>query len=130
LENANILPLYSALLLGTPLLLALARRDDRLMLAVSVGIYLAARVFSLNLSTWPVAGTWLFNPIAWQLIFAIGIFAGRRLKRGGIAYDARLFAACLAVVAIAAVLRTHAFGHASRLSQGILTPLDPAPAAP
>src|SRR5256886_4287048 len=40
------------------------------------------------------------SPIAWQLIFAIGIFAGRRLKRGGIAYDARLFAACLAVVAI------------------------------
>ncbi len=106
LENANILPLYIALLLMTPLLLALARRDDRLMLAASAGIYLAARAFSLNLSTWPIEGTWFFNPIAWQLIFAIGIFAGRRLKRGGIAYDARLFAACLAVVAIAAVVRT------------------------
>src|SRR6267143_4244167 len=91
LENANILPLYIALLLMTPLLLVLARRDDRLMLAASAGIYLAARAFSLNLSTWPVEGTWFFNPIAWQLIFAIGIVAGRRLKRGGIAYDARLF---------------------------------------
>jgi hypothetical protein len=124
LENANILPLYIALLLMTPLLLVLARRDDRLMLAASAGIYLAARVFSLNLSTWPVEGTWFFNPIAWQLIFAIGIFAGRRLKRGGIAYDARLFAACLAVVAIAAVVRTDAFGHASRLWQDVRGVLD------
>src|SRR6201987_6340554 len=33
LENANILPLYIALLLMTPLLLVLARRDDRLVLA-------------------------------------------------------------------------------------------------
>ena len=49
----------------TPLLLVLARRDDRLMLAASAGIYLAARAFSLNLSTWPVEGTWFFNPIAW-----------------------------------------------------------------
>src|SRR5262249_19440816 len=73
---------------------------------------------------WPVAGTWLFNPIAWQLIFAIGIFAGRRLKRGGIAYDARLFAACLAVVAIAAVLRTDAFGYASGLWQDMRNLLD------
>src|SRR5215470_12953733 len=110
LENANILPLYIVLLL-----LALARRDDRLMLAASAAIYLATRAFSLNLPTWPVEGTWFFNPIAWQLIFAIGIFAGRRLKRGGIGYDARLFAACLAVVVIAAVVRTEAFGYASGL---------------
>jgi len=117
LENANILPLYIVLLLMTPLLLALARRNDRLMLAASAGIYLAARAFSLNLPTWPVEGTWFFNPIAWQLIFAVGIFAGRRLKRGGIAYDARLFAACLAIVALAAEVRTDAFGFASGLWQ-------------
>src|SRR6266576_3956431 len=124
LENANILPLYIALLLTTPLLLVLARRDDRLMLAASAGIYLAARAFSLNLSTWPVEGTWFFNPIAWQLIFAIGIFAGRRLKRGGIAYDARLFAVCLAIVAIAAVVRTDAFGYALGLWQHVRDVLD------
>ena len=124
LENANILPLYIALLLMTPLLLALARRDDRLMLAASAGIYLAARAFSLNLPTWPVEGTWWFNPIAWQLIFAIGIFAGRRLKRGGIAYDARLFAACLAIVAIAAVVRTDALGYGSGLWQDVRDVLD------
>src|SRR5256886_1852784 len=124
LENANILPLYIALLLMTPLLLALARRDDRLMLAASAGIYLAARALSLNLPTWPVEGTWFFNPIAWQLIFAIGIVAGRRLKRGGIAYDARLFAACLAIVAIAGVVRTDALGYASGLWQHVHDVLD------
>ena len=124
LENANILPLYIALLLMTPLLLVLARRDDRLMLAASAGLYLAARAFSLNFPTWPVEGTWWFNPIAWQLIFAIGIFAGRRLKRGGIAYDARLFAACIAFVAIAAVVRTEAFGYASGLWQHVHDMLD------
>jgi hypothetical protein len=124
LENANILPLYIVLLLMTPLLLALARRDDRLMLAASAGIYLAARTLSLNLPTWPVEGTWFFNPIAWQLIFAIGIVAGRRLKRGGIAYDARLFAACLAIVAIAAVVRTDALGYASGLWQHLHDVLD------
>jgi hypothetical protein len=118
------LPLYIALLLMTPLLLVLARRDDRLMLAASAGIYLAARAFSLNLPTWPVEGAWFFNPIAWQLIFAIGIFAGRRLKRGGIAYDARLFAACLAVVVIAAVVRTEAFGYASGLWEHVHDMLD------
>ena len=124
LDNANILPLYIALLLVTPLLLVLARRDNWLMLAASAGIYLAARAFSLNLPTWPVEGTWFFNPLAWQLIFAIGIFAGRRLKRGGIAYDARLFAASLAVVAIAAVVRTDAFGYASGLWQSVRDVLD------
>src|SRR5256886_13131437 len=64
------------------------------------------------------------SPIAWQLIFAIGIFAGRRLKRGGIAYDARLFAACLAVVAVAAVVRTDVFGYASGLWQDVRDVLD------
>jgi len=76
------------------------------------------------LSTWPVEGTWCFNPIAWQLIFAIGIFAGRRVKRGGVAYDARLFVVCLAVVAIAAVVRTNAFGYASGLWQHMRDVLD------
>src|SRR6266478_1967581 len=102
LDNVNILPLYIALLLITPLLLVLARRDDRLMLLASAAIYLAARVFSLNLPTWPLEGSWFFNPIAWQLLFAIGLFAGRRLKRDGIGYDARLYAVSLAVVVLAA----------------------------
>src|SRR5205823_5130018 len=44
--------------------------------------------------------------------------------RGGIAYDTRLFAACLAVVAIVAVVRTDAFGYASGLWQDVRDVLD------
>src|SRR5258705_11435074 len=77
----------------------------------------SGRVFSLNLRTWTLEGSWFFNPIAWQLLFAIGLFAGRRLKRDGIGYDARLYAVSLAVVVLAAVVRTDAFGYASGLWQ-------------
>ena len=96
----------------TPLLLALARRDDRLMLAASAGIFWR-RARSLSICQPGPLREPGSSPLAWQLIFAIGIFAGRRFKSGGIAYDVRLFAACLAVVAIAAVVRTDAFGYAS-----------------
>ena len=88
----NILPLYILLLAATPALLALARRDRRLMLVVSAAIYLAARTFALNIPTWPVDGVWFFNPFAWQLVFAIGLAVGISM-RGGMARDARLFAA-------------------------------------
>src|SRR5258708_14639561 len=64
LENANILPLYIALLSMTPLLLVLARRDAPLMLAASAGLYLAARACSLTMPTWPLEGTSVFKPIA------------------------------------------------------------------
>src|SRR5262249_49246623 len=47
-----------------------------------------------------------------------------RIKCGGIAYDARLFVACLAIVAIAAVVRTDAFGYASGLWQNAHDVLD------
>jgi hypothetical protein len=50
LENANILPLYIALLLMTPLLLALARRDDRLMLAAAASDVASVEGFSPRLS--------------------------------------------------------------------------------
>ena len=97
--NVNILPLYVVLLLITPALLVLARRNDWLMLLASGLIYLAARVFALNLPSWPLDGGWYFNPLAWQFIFAIGLFVGRRLRSGGIPFDRRLFALCLAVLA-------------------------------
>jgi hypothetical protein len=97
LENANILPLYIVLLLMTPLLLALARRDDRLMLAASAGIYLAARAFSLNLPTWPVEGTWWFNRCFRLCVGAVAARAGRaRLQDRSRIGSARAFPrACL-----------------------------------
>jgi hypothetical protein len=115
--NVNILPLYVVLLLITPALLVLARRNDWLMLLASGLIYLAARVFKLNLPSWPLDGGWYFNPLAWQFIFAIGLFVGRRLRSGGIPYDRRLFALCLAVLAGSLAVLTDGFG----LVPGLLT---------
>jgi hypothetical protein len=106
----NILPLYIVLLLATPGLLALARRDRRLMLLASAGLYLAARAFGWNMPTWPVEGAWFFNPFAWQLVFAIGLAIGIGLREGGMRRDRRLFAASLTVVAVSAFLVTNGFG--------------------
>ena len=110
LGNVDILPLYIVLLLLTPPLLVLARRNDWLMLATSVALYAAARAFELNLPRWPLDGGWYFNPFAWQLIFAIGLFVGRRIRSGGIGYDRRVFALCLALLAAAAIVVTDGFG--------------------
>ncbi|HML15128.1 MAG TPA: OpgC domain-containing protein [Xanthobacteraceae bacterium] len=109
LGNVNILPMYIMLLLMTPALLWLARRNDWLMLAASATFYAVVRVFEVNMPTWPLDGGWYFNPLAWQLLFAIGIFVGRRVRRGGIGYDRRLFALCLAIVVGAAFAVTDGF---------------------
>jgi hypothetical protein len=124
LENVNILPLYVALLLMTPALLVLARRNDWLMLMGSVALYAVARAFELNVPSWPLDGGWYFNPLTWQLIFAIGVFVGRRVKNGGIGYDRRVYALCLALVAASAVVATDGFGLAPGLWNGARALLD------
>jgi hypothetical protein len=71
----NILPLYIVLMLWAPVALALALRSPLLALTVSVGLYAAARAFGINLPNWPEQGFWFFNPIAWQLVFTLGVVA-------------------------------------------------------
>lgn len=109
LGNVNILPMYIVMLLMTPALLLLARRSDWLMLAASAGLYAVTRVFELNMPTWPLEGSWYFNPLAWQFLFAIGIFVGRRVKTGGIGYNRHLYVLCLAIVVGAAFAVTDGF---------------------
>jgi hypothetical protein len=99
LQYFNILPLYVVLLLAAPVLLALARRDPRLMLLASAGIYGLVRVFEINLPTWPTGGVWFFNPLAWQLLFAIGLAVGIGLRDGTVLADRGLFAASVIFVA-------------------------------
>jgi hypothetical protein len=109
LQGVNILPLYIVLLLMAPALLLLARRSDWLMLAGSAALYALARVFDLNLPNWPLDGGWYFNPLAWQFIFALGIFVGRRIKTGALVDDWRLFAVSLVAVAASAFVVTDGF---------------------
>ncbi len=73
----DILPLYVVLVFIGPALALLHRAATALLLAVSLSVYAAALILGLNLPTWPVEGTWFFNPLAWQLIYALGfLFAG------------------------------------------------------
>jgi hypothetical protein len=66
----NILPLYVAILLMFAAALPLLRWPW-LLASLSLGLYLAARVFSLNLPSW-TGGGWFFNPLTWQLLFMMG----------------------------------------------------------
>ncbi|MGD9868004.1 MAG: OpgC family protein [Hyphomicrobiales bacterium] len=75
----NILPLYIALLAWFPVLYLLIRIDRWLALSVSFLIWLAANLWPINLpSTLEVTG-WVFNPFAWQFLFAIGAVAADSL---------------------------------------------------
>lgn len=74
----DILPLYMVVLAMVPVAMALARIDYRLVPAASVGLYLAANFWHLNLPNETEELAWHFDPFAWQLIF----FTGFTLQRG------------------------------------------------
>jgi hypothetical protein len=99
----NILPLYIVLMLWAPVVLALALRGPWLALAVSVGLYAAARAFGLNLPNWPQSGGWFFNPIAWQLIFTLGLVSAV-LWRDGLPRPAPWLVALSAAAVVGAAL--------------------------
>ena len=69
--NLDVLPLY-VVLMGTfsPVLWLMLRYRNWGMLA-SLLLYVVARRFGWNLSSYP-SGVWYFNPFAWQLLFVFG----------------------------------------------------------
>jgi hypothetical protein len=73
----DILPLYVVLMLMAPGFALIDRTAPSWVLPVSAAIYLAALTFQLTLPTWPVSGTWFFNPLAWQFIFVLGFVLAR-----------------------------------------------------
>lgn len=72
----NILPLYILLLAMVPPLLWIGGRRPVVMVAVSFAAYLASRYWGWNMPTWPMKGTWFFDPFSWQFIMTLGIWAG------------------------------------------------------
>lgn len=78
----NILPLYSVMLLMLPAMLILARLSEWLMLAASATLYLATQILGLKLASFPHDYGWFLNAFAWQLLFAIGVFVGIRIREG------------------------------------------------
>jgi len=69
--NLDVLPLYIVLMLALPLILVLMRWRADLTLALSVLLYAATWQFDLYFSSYP-NGVWMFNPLAWQLLFVFG----------------------------------------------------------
>ncbi len=82
LGYVNILPLYSVLLLAGPALIIAAMRWPRMTLGASVIVWALAGTFRLNLPNFPTKGGWFFDPLAWQLLFVLGILTGVALKHG------------------------------------------------
>jgi hypothetical protein len=120
----NILPLYIVLMLWAPVVLALALRGPVLALIVSIGLYAAARAFGLNLPNWPQPGGWFFNPIAWQLIFTLGLVSAI-LWRDGLPRPAPWLVTLSAVtVAGAALIVTNEGGLAPGLRDTATAHLD------
>jgi hypothetical protein len=120
----NILPLYVVLMLWAPVALALALRGPVLALAVSAGLYAAARAFDLNLPNWPEAGGWFFNPLDWQLVFTLGLVAAV-LWRDGLPRPAPwLLTLSAATVAGAALIVTDEGGLAPGLRESATAHLD------
>jgi hypothetical protein len=120
----NILPLYIALMLWAPVALVLARVHVGLALAVSVVIYVLARVGLLVLPSWPEPGTWFFNPFAWQLLFTIGIVCGVvwRGKKPPFSLGGFLVASLFLVGSL--LVMTDAFGTAPALFDKLFAEVD------
>jgi hypothetical protein len=69
--NLDVLPLYIVLMAVFPPVLWLMLRHRNEVLLASVLLYLAARQFDWNFSSYP-SGVWYFNPLTWQLVFVLG----------------------------------------------------------
>jgi hypothetical protein len=82
--NMDVLPLYIVLMLSLPLILVSMRWRADLTLALSVLLYAATWEYDLYLSSYP-NGVWMFNPLAWQLLFVFGAWCAlggaRRMDR-------------------------------------------------
>ncbi|WP_422071788.1 OpgC family protein [Tranquillimonas rosea] len=76
----NILPLYIALLLVTPALIAAGVRRPAWLLAGSVALWALAGHWRVNIPDWPSEGGWFLNPFCWQLLFVVGLLTGIAMR--------------------------------------------------
>src|SRR5262249_7352074 len=74
--DLDVLPLYIALVAVAPFVVWCLVRRPNLTLVGSIVLYIAARIFDLNLPSYPKGATWYFNPFAWQLLFFFGAWCG------------------------------------------------------
>jgi hypothetical protein len=69
--NLDVLQLFIAMMAFLPFILLGMLRLPLVTVTSSLILYLAARIFDWNLSSFP-EGRWYFNPFSWQLLFVLG----------------------------------------------------------
>lgn len=103
----DILPMYVVLLAMFPIILSLVRINPALALVASFGVWLCANLFGWNLPNNPGAGSWFFNPFAWQLLFTLGVAIGCGATAGlTLPRDRLCLAIAFSILAICFVLRS------------------------
>jgi hypothetical protein len=120
----NILPLYIVLIAFLVAQLTLLRLGVGPMVAVSGAVYGLARVFDWNIPTWPMKGTWFFNPLAWQLLMALGVAAVVLHRRNALPRLPRLAAVAALVVVVSAFVVTDGFTLLPGLQDQLRSGLD------
>jgi len=79
--NLDVLPLYIVLLASFPLVLPVVVRWPRAVVGASLALYAATLHFGWNLPGYPDEKVWMFNPMAWQVVFhtgaAMAVLGGR-----------------------------------------------------
>lgn len=114
--NLDVLPLYIVLMgLFPPVLWIMLRQPNWTMVA-SIVLWLASRQMGWNLAAYP-AGTWYFNPFAWQVLFVFGSWCalgGARKSMSIINHPATLWF-CIAYLLLGMVMTMAGkfpdFGH-------------------
>ncbi|WP_103335651.1 OpgC family protein [Pseudotabrizicola formosa] len=79
---ADILPLYIALLMAAPAILAAGVRWPRGLMLASLLLWVLVGVFRIRVPTWPLENGWFFNPLAWQVVFVAGVLTGLAMRQG------------------------------------------------
>nr|WP_245256466.1 OpgC domain-containing protein [Bartonella tamiae] len=79
----NILSLYMVLMLFAPFMLYLAHKSMKLLVLLSIGLYLIAGFYGLAPHNYPTKGLWFLNPLSWQLVFVIGLVSIIKIKKDG-----------------------------------------------
>jgi hypothetical protein len=100
----NILPLYFVLLVVSPLYIMIGLRSRLALVLLAVAIWALAGIFRLNIPRYPGLGGWFFNPLSWQLVYAIGIAAGLSVteRRKLVPFNPWLFGIAAALLLFAA----------------------------
>ncbi|GGF76884.1 membrane protein [Azorhizobium oxalatiphilum] len=103
--NTDILPLYIVLMAAFPLVLWGLTRRPNLTLVLSAALYTMARLMGWNFAGWPAEHMWVFNPLAWQLLFVFGAWCAM----GGLEHLEPIVRSRAAVVAACAFLTASLF---------------------